>query len=212
MLSILKNTLSKSLLCRNCASNLNLIRTLKHKINSIEVELDSSYLEFENQVDAEQNILKRKNSGNLTLIKNLMTQLEASSATTEVLKQLQDEIRKLPNATHPDVIGYGVDPVEIQSYGNKPEFSFKPRSLAELCKRLNILRTEHLGNFTGTKTYYLMNDLAELVSKKNDVFVQLMSQLICFKGRGLGEVYCCSLEKTKLQIGFGTRHAAGRGY
>lgn len=166
MFSILTNTLSKSFRCRNCASNLELVRTLNHKINSI--ELDSSYLVCENEINLEQNILKRKNSGNLTLIKNLMTQLKASNGNTEIFKQLQDEIRKLPNATHPDVIGYGEDPVEIQSYGIKPEFSFKPKNFAELCKRLNILRTEHLGNFTGTKTYYLMNDLAELVGCISD--------------------------------------------
>lgn len=178
MLSILRNTWSKSLQYRTCVSNLEFVRTLKHTLNSIEVELDSSYLVCENQADLEQNILKRKNSGNLTLIKNLMTQLKASGANTEIFKQLQNEIRKLPNATHPDVIGYGEDPVEIQSYGYKPEFRFKPKNFAELCKRLNILRTEHLGNFTGTKTYYLMNDLAELVccmSGKCDLFIQLIS-------------------------------------
>lgn len=213
MLSILRYTLSKSLPCRNCASNLEVVRTLKHKINSIELELDSSYLVSENQVDMEQNILKRKNSGNLTLIKSLMTQLKDSSANAEVFKQLQSEIRKLPNTTHPDVIGYGEDPVEIRSYGNKPEFSFKPKSFAELCKRLNILRTEHLGNFTGTKTYYLMNDLAELVccmSRKR--FIYTINISICFKGTSFGEVYRSSFEETKLQTGDGTRYAAGRGY
>lgn len=73
-------------------------------------------------------------------------------------------MQSIPNRTHSDVVKDSDKPKEIDSIGSKQSFDFKPKTFAELCSKLNILRTTQLGSFTGSRSYYLMNELAELVS------------------------------------------------
>lgn len=62
------------------------------------------------------------------------------------------------------MINYGDDPKVVAYYNDKPEFKIKPLEFSEISKKLNLLRTDHLGNYAGHKAYFLMSDLAELVS------------------------------------------------
>lgn len=152
---IFPKLLSPSL--QSCGS----IRNIKHKIKTT-LPFEEYSLDDINQIEID--ILKRKNGGKIQLIQDLINQLKSNAPNKEVLhSMLQQELKKLPNKTHPDVIDYGEEPHEKGFYNNKPTFSFQPKQFSEICKKNNLLRMEHLGNFTGTKTYYLMKDLAELV-------------------------------------------------
>lgn len=111
------------------------------------------------------NIAQRKGIGDIELIHSLLTDLRKSNDTTKdtVLYRLEAEISKLPNNTHPAVLNIGNEPKVLKNYGKQRTLSFTPKSFAALCKHLNVLRTDHLGNFCGTRAYYLLNELAELV-------------------------------------------------
>lgn len=146
------------------SSNLNtqITRNIKNKMKTT-LNLEESSLKDINQIEID--IFKRKSNGNIKLIQELLNQTKCKSINNEELEfTLQQELKKLPNKTHPEVLNYGEEPYEVASFNDKPHFNFKPKQFSEICKKNNLLRTEHLGNFTGTKTYYLMSDLAELVS------------------------------------------------
>lgn len=165
---------------------------MHHKINAIQFDLPAAITSSttnatgEHYKEMERNIVRRKNVGNISLIQHLHRELESTSEPNrmaELRHQLEIELKKLPNSTHPTVAQYPDDdePVLIASYGTQRQFNaFKPRQFAELCKQLNILRTEHLGHFTGAKTYYLLNELAELVCLCNicSIFNNYFSPLV----------------------------------
>lgn len=110
------------------------------------------------------NMQLREGTTNLEKIQHLVQQIKNGQNENEnsLHKELQREIDQIPNLTHPDISDLK-DANEIAKYGVKPEFSFEPKPFATIAKRLNQCRTEHLGNFSGVKSYYLMKDLADLV-------------------------------------------------
>lgn len=145
-----------------------LTRGLKRAISKIKAEYDNNYLTNPDNFDEiKANIINRKGVGNIEQVNELINKFNQTKDNVireNLQKELQIALKSIPNKTHPDVIKYGNKPVEIDSIGSKRNFDFKPKSCDDLCKKLNILRTNDLGNFNGTRSYYLMNDLAELVS------------------------------------------------
>lgn len=143
-------------------------RGLKQTINQIKSEYDTDYLTNPvNYGEIKSNIVNRKGVGNIEAVCDLVNKLNQTTDAT-VRENLQNELqiamKSIPNRTHPDVVQYGEKPMEIDSVGSKPKFGFKPKTFPDLCSKLNILRTNQLGNFNGSRSYYLMNELAELVT------------------------------------------------
>lgn len=112
------------------------------------------------------NINKRKGVGDIVLVQNLKSQLDNCSVKNEdydnVLSKLIEELRKLPNLTHPDILTYGEEPKSIKTVGSKRDFSFKPLSFDQISKRLKLVRTDQLGNLSGSRSYFLLGEMAEL--------------------------------------------------
>lgn len=141
----------------------------QHKFSLSKPILDENYLLNLKNIDRiNENIQQRKGVGDIYLVHDINSKLQDKSLDPETRKsleiQLQEEMRKIPNDTHPEVRNYGEEPIAVKYYNEKPSFKHKPLEFSEICKKLNLLRTDHLGNFSGHKTYYLMHDLAELVS------------------------------------------------
>lgn len=151
-----------------------LARGLKRTLSKIKSEYDNNYLTNPENFDKiKANISNRKGVGDIEQIKALTNKLNRTQdklIRENLQKELEIALKSIPNQTHPDVVEYGDKPVEVDSIGTKRNFDFKPKSFADLCKNLNILRTNELGNFNGTRSYYLMNDLAELVSASTAIF------------------------------------------
>ncbi|XP_039303741.1 serine--tRNA ligase, mitochondrial isoform X1 [Solenopsis invicta] len=104
------------------------------------------------------NIRRRKGIGDIDKV------LEYSQDSNNPEKQelLLQELRKIPNCTHPAVTEYGNEPRLLKECGRKPEFDFEPQEFAELVTNLKAIRTNTLGPITGQKSYILLGDLAEL--------------------------------------------------
>ncbi|XP_017054695.1 serine--tRNA ligase, chloroplastic/mitochondrial [Drosophila ficusphila] len=111
--------------------------------------------------ELERNVIVRHHRNNVPLIRSLIQEAEAGDQ--DKLFQLQAELEQLPNLTHPRLEDYGEEPRELANYVHRelpPQSSLK--EFSELARALNLYRMDHLGNYTGHKSYYLTGQLATL--------------------------------------------------
>lgn len=114
-----------------------------------------------------ENLVKhRKNIGCIHKVLDLNKKLklvdENSDEYQRLEKELEEEALMIPNDASPHLWDYGDNPKVLEYVNPKPEFSFPPQEFSHLAQRLDILRTENLGNITGHRSYYFKGALAEL--------------------------------------------------
>ena len=103
-----------------------------------------------------KNIAKRKSSGNIDKVLELY---QNPNSEEELIKELS----RIPNFTDPKVFEYADDePFVLRLKGNIPKYNFKPREFSQLVAKLKLLRTDRMGPVTGSRSYVLLGDLAEL--------------------------------------------------
>ncbi|MCK5670313.1 serine--tRNA ligase [Candidatus Bathyarchaeota archaeon] len=96
------------------------------------------------------------------LIPSQLKELESQMSSQE--ESLKDGLMRLPNMLH-DSVPYGKDDhdnVEIRRWGKAPEFSFEPKSHAEITEALGIADFERAAKTAGAGFYYLRNEFALL--------------------------------------------------
>jgi seryl-tRNA synthetase len=96
------------------------------------------------------------------LIPQQLSELESEMNSYQ--EQLREDLMRLPNMLH-DTVPYGVDDhdnVVVKVYGEPPEFSFEPKSHADIVIDLGIADFERAGKVSGSGFYYLRNSLALL--------------------------------------------------
>ncbi|XP_044262157.1 serine--tRNA ligase, mitochondrial [Tribolium madens] len=128
--------------------------------------LDIQYLcDPKNITEISQNIANRKGIGNIQRVHELNNQLQALNRNDKAYEptrlELVSEALKIPNRTHPHVSQYGDSPKTVTIVGAKPPDG-PHLDFQEICKKLRLLRTDQLGNFSGSKSYYLLGEMAEL--------------------------------------------------
>lgn len=112
---------------------------------------------------------ERKSCASIEIVRDLYAKYENETIVErkdDLAQKLRSEFKKFPNRTHPTVLTYGphAGNKEIDSHGD----SFKTKNpdgkdYVTLCELLNTVRLDQLGNFTGTRSYYFMYGIAELV-------------------------------------------------
>ncbi|XP_013103727.2 serine--tRNA ligase, mitochondrial isoform X2 [Stomoxys calcitrans] len=122
----------------------------------------------------EQNVLLRKGSNNIPVIRELIKKLDMKN-DSDVAK-LKGELSKLPNLTHPRIVNYGDEPKELEQFSPSDSFPTHATEFSEVAKYMNIFRMDHLGNYTGHKSYYLFGKLAELEQAIKEYTVQQLLQ------------------------------------
>ncbi|EDO64479.2 AGAP000991-PA [Anopheles gambiae str. PEST] len=120
-----------------------------------------------NRQAIEANIQHRKGIGDIQLVQRINEQLcaapQSESERGTLQAQLDAELAKLPNRTHPAVVGYRTEPRIIERYNEHAKRTDRKYfQFGDICKRMNLYRMENLGNFTGHRSYYLTDELAEL--------------------------------------------------
>lgn len=158
------------------------VKSCQHKFQLSKPILNEKFLLDEKNIDSiDLNIKLRKGVGDIHLVHDIKAKQSRSNQSDNAMlsHKLQEEIIKIPNDTHPEVRNYGNEPKVVAVFNEKPEFQHEPLEFSEIGRRLNLLRTEHLGNFAGHKTFFLMSDLAELVSN-NNILVKAL-QFVIFK-------------------------------
>lgn len=119
-------------------------------------EYDVDYLCNESNKDSiAENIKRRKGIGDIEKVHQLLR----NSGSKDLLDA---ELCKIPNRTDPEISDYGTEARLLKTCGSKPTFNYKPKEFSELAKNLRLIRTENLGNFSGSRSYILIGDLAEL--------------------------------------------------
>lgn len=102
-------------------------------------------------------------------------EIQAMKAVGDEILRLEEEARSLgekikklllevPNMTHPDVLvsqDENENPI-LETSGQIPHFSFNPKDQVELSEALDLMDLERGAKVSGTKFYYLKNDLALL--------------------------------------------------
>ncbi|XP_037082927.1 serine--tRNA ligase, mitochondrial-like [Pollicipes pollicipes] len=112
------------------------------------------------QIDAD--VQRRKGVGNVWLVQELHAQYSAAAAAERlpVLRRLVAEALRLPNRTRPSPDS---DEMEVaRKVGQKPSFDFPVKDFRHRAQKLNMFRMDNLGLLTGSRTYYLKHELAEL--------------------------------------------------
>ncbi len=91
-------------------------------------------------------------------LKEEIAALESSSETIE--KQLDVEVRRIPNMAHPDApIGKeDKDNTEVKRIGEPTKFDFEPKDHVQLGADLDIIDFDAGTKVSGTKFYYLKNE------------------------------------------------------
>lgn len=157
---------SQSTVAQNCQLS-NEPKTHKFKLSK--AVLDENYLlDIKNAESINENSKLRKGVGDIYLIHDIKNQLKSENLTPDDRKtlseKLQEELKRIPNDTSPDVRNYGEEPKVIAYYNKMPDKENTVLDFGKIGENLNILRTNQISNFTGRRSYFLMNDLAELVS------------------------------------------------
>lgn len=141
------------------------------------LELDDKRKDLQQQFDAkraEQNMAseaipkaqpaeKQAFIESMTTVKQAMQVLEAELA--EVLKEWRNLMVRVPNV--PDISvpdgASDADNKEVKTWGEIPQFSFEPKSAAELLTMHDMVDMERGAKVAGFRGYFLKNDGARLV-------------------------------------------------
>uniref|UniRef100_A0A182QL34 serine--tRNA ligase n=1 Tax=Anopheles farauti TaxID=69004 RepID=A0A182QL34_9DIPT len=141
----------------------------QQRFNRPQPTFDTEYLlNPANIPEIEANIQHRKGIGDIQLVHSLAKRLTAGPSLSEeerasIAKQLETEMGKIPNRTHPAVLEYGNEPRIIERFNEQRKTADRKYfQFGDICKKMNLYRMENLGNFTGHRSYYLTDELAEL--------------------------------------------------
>lgn len=143
--------------------------------------LDEDYLCNPQHTESiHENITSRKGVGDIKLVTELKSKLDRanknSNSYDDIRKKFYEELYQIPNKTHPDVFRYGEEPKLLKLVNEKKKFTFKHKDFHEITRRLNLVRTEHLGNVCGNRSYYVMGEMAELEQALINYFVSKLLQ------------------------------------
>ncbi len=100
----------------------------------------------------------------LAEMKELSGQIKnANEALTKAESELQEKMESLPNPPEADVPDGGEDDfVVLREWGEKRNFDFAPREHFEIAEDLGILDTERSAKVSGSRFYFLRDELAIL--------------------------------------------------
>ncbi|TWT56970.1 Serine--tRNA ligase [Thalassoglobus neptunius] len=92
--------------------------------------------------------------------KQLKSQVADNESTLkEIETDLNAELSRLPNLTHPDApIGGEEDAVVLRTWGKVPEFDFEPKDHVELMSDLDMVDFESGAKVAGSGFYFLKNE------------------------------------------------------
>ncbi|XP_026327116.1 serine--tRNA ligase, mitochondrial isoform X2 [Hyposmocoma kahamanoa] len=125
------------------------------------------YCNEQNSEEIKQNIARRKGIGDLQKVLemyNIYKQTSVTDSKYDIMKRrFYKELSSLPNKTHPSVRDYEEEPRLVHELNDKRDYgSHTPLEFSEITRRLNLMRTDKLGQTCGHKSYYFLGELAEL--------------------------------------------------
>ncbi|XP_014244780.1 serine--tRNA ligase, mitochondrial [Cimex lectularius] len=140
------------------------VKILKRCIStmkSLSPQLDFEYIcDPVNSEEIKSRIKRRKGEGDVDLVRKLYSDL-SSTGDPSIRQRLIKEALKIPNKSHPRLLGLKDEPEVIKTIGDIKQTNFKPKTFEELARKLKLIRTD-TSCFTGSRSYYLIDQLAQL--------------------------------------------------
>ena len=140
------------------------------------LDWDNKWRKFQKEVEdlrKERNIqsksiskLKGKEKQDaISMMKEVNAKLtKTEKLATEAESKRKDILDRLPNLLH-ESVPYGEDDednVEMATWGEKPEFSFKPKPHHDIIEELDLVELERARKLSGARFYFLKGKLAIL--------------------------------------------------
>jgi len=144
------------------------------------IEKDNNWRELKKQIDElrykrneltkEIQLLKQKNENVLInkRIKEAKTIPKKIKELDDICKKIEIEkkflLLRIPNLLH-ETVPFGQDKegnIIVNKWGKKPDFIFPPKPHVDLVKALNLADIERAAKTSGTRFYFLKNQLVEL--------------------------------------------------
>ncbi|KAJ2949114.1 hypothetical protein O0L34_g6053 [Tuta absoluta] len=125
------------------------------------------YCNTENVLEIKENIARRKGVGDISRVLEMYNIFKQTPPSDNHYKAIREDLYQalgnLPNKTHPSVKEYQDEPVILHELNDKRDFGkHTPLEFSEITRRLNLMRTDKLGQTCGHKSYYFLGELAEL--------------------------------------------------
>lgn len=125
---------------------------------------------FRNFLTNWKKILPRNQKYSTDTVPNALKESLVARGRLDLLKKLENQEvipeNDFPNLIHPEVLTYGDEPKIVETINELPASgpnSTPSKTFHEICQKLNLLRMD-VGQFAGSKSYYLLDDLAEMES------------------------------------------------
>ena len=157
------------------------VRSLKRDIQDLRTQ--------RNKLSREIGVLKKSGEDDSKLVKkvnDVNSKIKAVEEETEELKQKLKRIQmSIPNILH-ESVPYGADEDDnevVKEWGGKPNFAFEYHSHVDLLETLNIGDIPRAARLSGSRFYYLKNELVLL-----DIAMQQMA-LEMLVNRGYTPIY-----------------------
>ncbi|XP_073835254.1 seryl-tRNA synthetase, mitochondrial [Musca autumnalis] len=122
----------------------------------------------------EENVMLRQHNNNVPQIRKLLSSIRPDNA--QDIKTLKSELFKLPNSTHPRLHDYGTEPKQVELFVPKGFRNTRATEFSEASKYMNLFRMDHLGNYTGHKSYYLFGKIAEMEHALKEYAVDMLCE------------------------------------
>ncbi|KAF6207671.1 hypothetical protein GE061_016118 [Apolygus lucorum] len=129
----------------------------------------------QNTSDIKENISRRKGVGNIDEVLHLKSKYDCANADEKdvIRKRLLREALRIPNVSHSSLNQNEGSPVEVKKSGTRKKYDFRPASFEILSKRWSLTRTDS-SVYTGPRSYYLLDQLADLEAALVDYAVDLL--------------------------------------
>ncbi|XP_075552343.1 seryl-tRNA synthetase, mitochondrial [Dermacentor variabilis] len=146
-----------------------------HRLFDLDVEF---YADFANHDLITKNLTRRGCVADLDEIRTLWEELKVRHKNEQMRIDLLRAIARLPNMTHPDVLGRESDePVVVDVIGEKRQMDFVPRRFEYLMTRMGLLQADPNYNvMCGERTYFFRGDLARMEQALIDFTVDKLLQ------------------------------------
>lgn len=132
-----------------------------HRLFDLDVEF---YADVANHDLITKNLTRRGCVADLDEIRALWDELKVKHKNEQMRIDLMRAIARMPNMTHPDVLGRESDePVVVDVIGEKRQMDFVPRRFEYLMSRMGLLQADPNYNvMCGERTYFFRGDLARM--------------------------------------------------
>lgn len=143
------------------------VKVLDEKWRSLKIDVDK-LRSRRNKVSEEINLAKKNKKPADDLIKeakDIPVKLEKKEAKMlEYHEKINSLLMRVPNLLHESVPygGSDEDNVEISTFGTKPKFNFELKSHVDLLSELDLADLEKAAKISGSRWYFLKNELVIL--------------------------------------------------